>query len=1057
MRHEETVRVLLVDDNPDDRMLVIRALREEFPRLEVDQIYDRASFEDVLDRADFDVVITDYQIRWGTGLEVLERIKARLPDCPVIMFTGTGSEEIAVEALKKGLDDYILKSPKHLKRLPPAVRVALARREERLRAKEMEERFRELFETLPVGVYRTTPDGRILEVNRAWLEMYRCPDKKALTDTKIQDLYENPSDRDVLLRRLKEEGFVRGFEARLRRFDGSLMWVRLYARARREDSGGIRYIDGAVEDISEQKRTEEALRESERRYRLLAENVSDVIWTMDRDLRYTYISPSMVRLRGFTPEETMTQSLEDVLTPESLKAIRKALEEEAELERSGDADPHRSRTLELELKCKDGSTVWTEIRMTAIRDESGRPVEFLGVTRDITERKRTEEELRRRTRHLEALNAVIAAAIRARNVQELLDTALGPTLQAFGVLTGWIRIGEHVAFKGGTSETVWKLVPRIRELGLDRVDYSRVEDFETLNEKSPLFGLRELARDCGVRAALGVSIWLGKKPLGGILLLSSEPRPWSDEEVALAMAVGSQLASAVERLELLEELRAQTQRLEGILEAVPDGVALLSGDRRVLLMNAKARDYLRALLPDEAFLEEDTPAVRFLGEEPLEHFLEPPEEGKSFHEVEVAGPPRRVFEVAIRRMDSREEGEGYVAVLRDVTRTRDVQEKMEVQERLAAVGQLAAGIAHDFNNLLTSVMGYAQMHMETSRVPDSVRQDLGVIAEQARRAAHLIRQILDFSRRSVVDKGPLELHSFLKEMVKVLRRTIPENIKIFLEAEAGDFLVEGDLSQLQQVITNVVVNARDAMPQGGECRIRLCKKRFRPHERPPLPEMPLGKEWVVVSISDQGVGIPREHLEHIFEPFFTTKEIGVGTGLGLAQVYGIVKQHEGFIDVESQVGRGSTFYIYLPALETEEEEGEEEPERPLMPRGRGEEILLVEDEDSVRKVVSMMLDRLGYRVTEAKDGREALLRFREVRGSFSLVITDVVMPDMGGVALLKALRDVDPQVQVLLMSGYPLGEDLQHFVRGGQIVGWLSKPISLEDLATKVREAIEGT
>ena len=282
-------------------------------------------------------------------------------------------------------------------------------------------------------------------------------------------------------------------------------------------------------------------------------------------------------------------------------------------------------------------------------------------------------------------------------------------------------------------------------------------------------------------------------------------------------------------------------------------------------------------------------------------------------EVMVEGPPQRIFEVEANPIAEEAAGGRWAVIIRDVTGEREIQEKVQQQDRLAATGRLAAGIAHDFNNMLTIMMGHAQLLEEDEGIPERSKRGLRNIFTQGLRAAQLIRQILDFSRRTVVQRQPVDLVPFLKETMKLLERALPENIRFETEIANGEYTVNANLTQLEQTVTNLVVNARDAMPDGGELRLGLSQLWVEPDGLPPWPAMAPG-EWVILAVSDTGMGIPEENLEKVFEPFFTTKKPGEGTGLGLAQVYGIVKQHGGYIDVESAEGKGTASTIYLPRL-----------------------------------------------------------------------------------------------------------------------------------------------
>jgi CheY-like chemotaxis protein/two-component sensor histidine kinase len=331
---------------------------------------------------------------------------------------------------------------------------------------------------------------------------------------------------------------------------------------------------------------------------------------------------------------------------------------------------------------------------------------------------------------------------------------------------------------------------------------------------------------------------------------------------------------------------------------------------------------------------------------------------------------------------------------------------------------------------------------------------MGTIDQQARHATKLIQQILDFSRRAVLERQPLDLTPFLKEQVKLLERTLPENIEIKLTYGLDEYIVNADPTRIQQTITNLALNARDAMPQGGELRIGLERMEGKPGEPPLLPEAE-ADEWICIIVSDTGTGIPPDDLPHIFEPFFTTKA-PLGSGLGLSQVHGIVAQHQGKIDVETELGQGTTFTIYLPALPVHPEEPSVWRGRPsTYPTGQGETILVVEDADFTRKALVESLELLNYRVLEAEDGLRALDILEERGTEIALVVSDVVMPKMGGASLLYALKERGLQVKVVMITGHPLEKELEDLKAQGMI-DWLPKPPNLERLAQVVAQALRA-
>ena len=396
---------------------------------------------------------------------------------------------------------------------------------------------------------------------------------------------------------------------------------------------------------------------------------------------------------------------------------------------------------------------------------------------------------------------------------------------------------------------------------------------------------------------------------------------------ALRYAIERQRAEG-ERELLLARIREQARQVQQIVDTVPEGMLLLDADLRVALANPLAREYL-AILADANVGD----TLTQLGGRPLAELLTSPPQGL-WHEVEIDGPPHGVFEMIARPMEAGPENEGWVLVIRDVTREREIQQRIQQRDRLAAVGQLAAGIAHDFNNIMAVIVLYTHMALRRSDVPPKVRERLTTIDRQATRATDLVQQILDFSRRAVLERRPMDLVTFLKEQVSLLERTLPESIKIGLTYGMGEHMVNADPTRMQQVIMNLALNARDAMPEGGELHIGLERIGIEPGELSPLPEMEAG-EWVRVTVTDTGTGIPPDVLPRIFEPFFTTRA-PLGTGLGLAQVYGIVKQHEGHVDVTTKVGEGTTFVFYLPALPVSQPEEPRLSKMPDLLKGQGE-------------------------------------------------------------------------------------------------------------------------
>ncbi len=495
------------------------------------------------------------------------------------------------------------------------------------------------------------------------------------------------------------------------------------------------------------------------------------------------------------------------------------------------------------------------------------------------------------------------------------------------------------------------------------------------------------------------------------------------------------------------------ERLDRLIEHLPLGVCLLDEKWQLLLANPVGQQYLPALTDAD-----EGEAISHLGTLPMEELAKA--EGLPT-EVVVEGPQPQIFEVGMSKIRKGRSSGKYVIIIRDVTEENQVRIRAQLQDRLAAVGKLASGISHDFNNILTVMIGFAEVLSMRPDTSQEAKKDLKRIISQGERAAQLIRQILDFSRQTSVKRQPVDLVAFLKEASKLLQQTLPETVRITTEFKDGECIINANLPQLQEVITNLVVNARDAMPTGGEVCISLSKVHIEPGERlsilssssPIVPEIEPG-DWVVLSVSDTGKGMSPEVMTKIFQPFFTTREAFGGTGLGLSQVYGIVKQHDGYIDVESEVGKGTKFKIYIG--QSEQEAAPVELGEIGMPEGFGQTILLVEDQEHVLEVTRDMLLRLNYRVLVASDGRSALEIFDEAADEVDVVLTDVVMPRMGGMELATMVKARKPDIPIILMTGYQPGET-EEGSSSVEIASLMKKPLMLHQVAQVVSRALRDT
>ncbi|HVT53392.1 MAG TPA: response regulator [Dongiaceae bacterium] len=504
---------------------------------------------------------------------------------------------------------------------------------------------------------------------------------------------------------------------------------------------------------------------------------------------------------------------------------------------------------------------------------------------------------------------------------------------------------------------------------------------------------------------------------------------------------------------LEQAVRASEQYFKRFFEEAPTGIALIDASGRI----EQANEALMQLLAGADWRKKSMMELVHADDRPAfaRHFAEVIRHGKAPPlTVRVAGDrPSYVTIFASRREDSAG-SPGCIAHFVDSTEARRLQEQFAQSQKMQAVGLLAGGIAHDFNNLLTAMIGFCDLLLLRHRPGDQSFADIMQIKQNANRAANLVRQLLAFSRQQTLQPRVLDVTDVLGELSHLLRRLIGENIE--LEMVHGRDLkpIRADAGQLEQVIINLAVNARDAMSGGGKLAIRTGNVRTMEPMQRGADVMPPGS-YVMIEIADTGTGIPKEIVDRIFEPFFSTKEVGSGTGLGLSTVYGIVRQTGGFVFVESEVGKGATFRIYLPEhtqpIEAAQSaRGADDERRDLTGIGT---VLLVEDEDAVRLFSARALRNKGYKVLEARSGEAALEIVNEHLNDIDLVISDVVMPRIDGPTLIKELRVRRPDLRVIFISGY--AEDaFRKRVDAGEEAHFLMKPFTLKQLAAKVKEVL---
>jgi PAS domain S-box-containing protein len=762
--------------------------------------------------------------------------------------------------------------------------------------RESEERYRRIFETTLEGIYQATPQGRYLRVNPAFALMlgYASPEDLigSITDIGAQ-VYVNPERRSEFKRHLSEHDRIENFEAHLYRKDGTTMWGLINAVTVRNKDREILHYQGGMIDITDRKRAEEALRNSEAKYQFLVESMADVVFTLDINLATTYVSPSIERMLGFTQEERMAQKADQQLTPQSHKLAFERLA--AELDREKGADLNRSQTLELEYYHKDGSIKHLVTYIRGIRDSEGNLTGFYGSHHDITDRKRVEELLRiseQKYRHLFEKAEEGILIVRGETI-EFANPALARILR-------WPldRIIDHpfVSF----------IHPEDREMVFDR--HRRRMRGETVETG---YDFRIVASDGNVR-------WLR---------ITSRVIEWDDKPASLSFLTD---------------------------------------------------------ITDHKLAEEEK---------------------------------------------------------------RRLEEHLKHAQKMESIGTLAGGIAHDFNNLLMGIQGYASLTLLDLDPSHPHYERLKRIEEQVQSGADLTRQLLGFARGGRYEVMPADMNDIINKTSSMFGRTKKE---ISMHRKYGKDLrtVEVDHGQMEQVFLNLYVNAWQAMPGGGEIYLETENVLLDDEQAFPYAVKP--GRYVKITVTDTGTGMDEKTKERIFDPFFTTKEMGRGTGLGLATVYGIIKGHKGMIDVDSEPGHGTTFTIYLPA--SEKEVVKDKAATGTIARG-AETILLVDDEKMVVEVTRELLESLGYRVYAAGSGQEALALYMEKRDEIDLVILDMIMPGISGGETFDRLKELNPDIRVLLSSGYSINGEAKDILDRG-CNGFLQKPFHLEKLSRKVREIL---
>ena len=678
---------------------------------------------------------------------------------------------------------------------------------------------------------------------------------------------------------------------------------------------------------------------------------------------------------------------------------------------------------------------------------------------ELVERRRAETALTWRNQELGALNRFLRGAAGDLTPAELLDLACRELATALGLPHGltWlldepVRAGAPPDADGAEAEPDeqrprWAPAGFVQQLlvGQGPLVAEQVESDARLRDVALQFP------GVTVASLIAVAVAVDEGALGCIVLVSDTPRTFSDQDVALVARIGEQASSALARL----RAQADSRRLRVAIEQGPDSVVITDETGRILYVNpafSTVTGYRRGEVvgqnprkfksgQHDATFYEQMWATLLAGGTWHGRLTNRKKNGDLFTEDAIIVPVR----------DNRGRVTNYIALKRDVTRELAREEHLRHAQRMESIGQLAGGIAHDFNNLLGVILMQLEMIQLEHELPPAVVEGIGEVRKASERAARLTRQLLTFGRRQTMSVRPHDLNEILRQHVTMLTRILRETIVLSFEPGAQQLPVSVDAAMIEQVVMNLCVNARDAMPGGGRVTLETGIAEFDERTVPANPDARPGR-YAWLRVTDTGTGMTPEVLHHLFEPFFTTKDVGRGTGLGLATSYGIVSQHRGWIDVTSTLGTGSAFTVYLPWSGGAPRRMATAATRKL--EGGHATILLVEDEAAIRRMTQRCLEQLGYHVIAASDGVEARGLWERSREEIDLLLTDVVMPNgLSGVELSQLLRQEKPDLRIVLMSGYPA--DIAR--EGGYIgpdVRFMPKPFTLVQLGQMVKQAL---
>jgi two-component system cell cycle sensor histidine kinase/response regulator CckA len=908
-----------------------------------------------------------------------------------------------------------------------------------------EQRFRTLFESADEALFLM--DGAVfVDINTKCFAMFGLRDRSDMIGHSPVDYSPplQPDGRDSREKALEYigaavQGRPQRFYWKHTRKDGSTFDAEVSLTAL--TLSGKVHLQAIVRDITARRAAEQAMRESEERFRLLSEAAFEGIGISEQG-RIVDCNEDLAAMLGYTRGEMIGRPVLDFVAAEHAELV---------------AERHRSESIERYehvARRKDGSTFHVEVQGRSLPHQ-GRSLRVSAI-RDITERRRSE--------------LIQGATFR---ISEAAHTALSPQelFAAIHRIVGELMSARnfYIALYDAESGTLsfpyfvdeYDETPAPKAPGRGLTEY-------VLRTGKPLLATPEVSLELERRGEIELigapSVdWLGVPLVAagqttGVLVVQTytEGVRYSEGDRDLLQFVSAQIAMAVQRKRAEEALRRSEASLRGFVDNAVFGISLSAADGTVVTANQtlarmlgyRSAEELIGLKVGTAFYRrpEDRDAIVALMQR-----------SDRFENLEAEwkrkdGTPLtvRLSGRAVRDPGGRVQGNEFI--IEDVTERRTLEAQLRQAQKMEAVGHLAGGVAHDFNNLLTTILASSELLASGLPAGAPHREDVEMIHQAAQRAAELTRDLLAFSRQQPLELQAVPLGALVSDFARLARRIVPEDVEVTVQVEAPGAVVRADPGAVEQMLMNLVTNSRDAMPSGGALRLIvghgvLDEEHCRAHG------WGTPGEYVVLSVVDTGCGMDAKTQQHMFEPFFTTKPVGQGTGLGLAMVYGLVKQHGGFVNVFSEPGLGTTVRIYFPPI-AEAASPKRAPAASEIREGK-ETILLVEDDATLRRTAKRVLEKFGYTVVTATDGLDALTIIRTHPTPADLIISDVVMPHASGPQLLSALRDAGAVPRILFTSGYA-ARDVQERAMLDSGVPFLAKPWTIAELLRKVREVLDA-